>query len=103
MGDRPPRPSGRRSNVKSAYFRVLPRRQGLRNEGSGPRPARQARSSGRDDQLKVTVSPESGLGGGVHKGETELSQLIDSIVPGEGLEPSQGKPSQDFKSSGWDF
>ncbi len=24
-------------------------------------------------------------------------------VPGEGLEPSRGKPSQDFKSWEWDF
>ncbi len=27
-----------------------------------------------------------------------MEAFADSIVPGEGLEPSRGKPSQDFKS-----
>ncbi len=36
-------------------------------------------------------------------GRLKLAETRVRSVPGEGLEPSRGKPSQDFKSCGWDF
>jgi len=43
---------------------------------------------------------------GVLEGESGRLNLAETrvrSVPGEGLEPSRGKPSQDFKSWKWDF
>jgi len=39
-----------------------------------------------------------GESGGLNLAKTRVRS-----VPGEGLEPSRGKPSQDFKSCKWDF
>ncbi len=41
---------------------------------------------------------EGESGGGLNLAETRVVS-----VPGEGLEPSRGKPSQDFKSWKWNF
>ncbi len=39
----------------------------------------------------------------VESGGLNLAETRVRSVPGEGLEPSRGKPSQDFKSWKWDF
>ncbi len=40
---------------------------------------------------------------GVESRGLNLAETPVRSVPGEGLEPSRGKPSQDFKSWKWDF
>ncbi len=48
--------------------------------------------------LQAQLGHFQGESGGLNFAETRVVS-----VPGEGLEHSRGKPSQDFKSCGWDL